>query len=118
MGHVTQYRVVYCVTLRFWKRKGEAFASPNILLRLFCHEAIVIFIPLGFVFVFEFWDEGILAYLANRCFTDRQPVIVDEDLSECLGYDLVIDAEGYHSLCELELELELCHKDYRIFQAD
>lgn len=96
------YNVLECKTMLYIHNKGEACASPNILLRLFCHEAIVIFIPLGFVFVFEFWDEGILAYLA-LWFLFQYTIDIGEDFGECLGDNGFIDAEVDHALCELEL---------------
>ena len=85
--------------------------------RCFGHEAVVFFVPSGIVIdLDDRIDAGVLANPTEVSFFDS--IFIDEDTGECLGDSGFIDAEVDHALCELELELEWCHKVFTFAQEN
>jgi hypothetical protein len=98
------------------KKRGEVFCLPPFCLGCLCHEAVVFLIPLGFVVELDVWNECVPAYHPARSCIRQDVVCLCQHADQRLGNEFFIDALADHSSCELELELEWCHKVARIIQ--
>jgi hypothetical protein len=107
---------LHCLTKDMEKRKGGVFQLPPFCSWGFCHEAVVFFIPLGFIVELDIWHDCVLAYHPARSCIRQNIVCLYQHADQRLGNEFFIDALADHSSCELELELEWCHKAIKITQ--